>query len=119
MKNEISIEEMKKAIEHWFYSDLDIQFVLKQKKGKEKLLCCFESDAWWEHINIREPAGLVTIKSIRHKGNKRRFIGEEGSDIICERLKPYFYRSYTKEELINLVEILSEDYKFLDPETWK
>jgi len=60
-------EDLKKLVVEWFESSLDLLFVLR--RGREKLLCKFESDAWYEHIN--DESG-ITIRSIRHGGDCRR-----------------------------------------------
>lgn len=107
-------ERLKEIIEDWFHSDLDIQFILK--RGREKLLCSFESDAWYEHIN--DPERGVTVKSVRHGGERRRLIAWEGSDRIYEEITTYLNRLYTKDELLSLVEELNENYQILSPEEW-
>lgn len=91
--------------ERWFYSDLDIEFTLK--RGREKLCCKLESDVWYEHINNSRG---VTVRSIRHNGNHRRFICIEGSDKIFEDVYQYCHILYTKDELIELVRQLEEEY---------
>lgn len=95
-------------VEQWFSSDLDIEFTLK--KGKQKFYCKFESDVWYEHINNNQG---VTVRSIRHNGNHRRFIGIEGSDKIFEDVYRYCHALYTKDELIDLIHQLSEDYRIV------
>jgi hypothetical protein len=85
-----------KLIEQWFYSDLDVDFILID--GEERLYCKFESDAYY-------------VQGKRFNGKHRRFIGVEGSDSICEALKDKFSTVYTKEELINLVCLLAENFE--------
>ena len=97
---------LKQLIEYWFYSDLDIEFTLK--RGKRKLLCIFESDVWYEHIN--DPKRGVTIKSIRHNGDNRRFVVIEGDDHLYEQVKDYCHKLYTKEQLMQVVEELEHNF---------
>ena len=107
---EIKADGLITVINTWFYSDFDISFMLK--KGKEILECVFESDVWYQHIN--DSVRGVTIKSIRHDGNKRRLIGVYGSDAICNEIFARCQETYTKDELIDLVKELSLDYKIME-----
>jgi len=85
-----------KLIEQWFDSDLDIDFTLID--GEERLYCKFESDAYY-------------WQGRRFSGQHRRFIGIEGSDSICDLLRDEFHTLYTKEELIDLVHLLAENFE--------
>ena len=101
------VDELNRTIEIWFNSDLEIgNFILS--RGREKLSCMFESDAWYEHIN--DPERDVTIKSIRHEGKHRRFIGVDGSDVIFNEVYRYCHQLYDKEELLDLVDTLAREY---------
>jgi len=102
-------EKLRKLIDYWFYSDLDIEFELK--RGKGRLLCLFESDVWYEHINNNQG---VTIRSIRHKGDHRRFIVVDGDDPLFEEVKDHCHILHTKEELLALVEELEDNFRI----TW-
>lgn len=103
-----------KLIDDWFLSDLDIAFTLRDKKTHEKIPCTFESNVWYEHINNAEG---ITIKSIRHKGDKRRFIVWKCSDLAYKYLEQFCYTEYDKEQLKDLVETLSEKYYICKDET--
>lgn len=95
--------DLVKLVEDWFYSDLDIEFVLKDGKNRQ-LTCKFESDVWYEHI------GSPTRRSIRHGGDHRRFVVIEGDDGMCDDVEDRTREEYTKEELLELVEILGDEY---------
>ena len=101
-----------KLVEQWFYSDLDIEFALKDKTTHQKAICIFESDVYYEHIN--DPKRDITIKTIRHNGTLRRFIGVECSDYLYGRLKQYCNTTYTLKETLNLIEDLAEQYYILN-----
>jgi len=107
----MSKQGLKKLVKDWFYSDLDIEFRLKDKKTREVALCTFENNAWYEHIN--DPTRGVTVKSIRHKGDHREFIVVECSDHMFENLKQYCYQEYTMDQVLDLIEELSLYYRFL------
>jgi len=99
-------QEAIKLIDNWFNSDLDFQFVLT--KNRKKLLFTIESNAWYEHINNETG---ITVKSIRHGGDKRRVICVEGDDELYEEVdESIFYEEYDKQELIELLTNLSKDF---------
>jgi hypothetical protein len=83
-----------------FFSDVSIYFLLID--GEERLLCKFESDAYY-------------VKGERFGGEHRRFIALEGSDSIYSYIKDLTNEVYTKEELIDLVYLLAEDFKIAFP----
>ncbi|MBS7633315.1 hypothetical protein KEJ15_06840 [Candidatus Bathyarchaeota archaeon] len=93
-------------IDIWFYSDLEIECELKYKGSKDRALCFFESDVWYEHINNSRG---VTVKSIRHNGNRRRLVAVESGDDLWEYLRQYCYRLYAIDELNEVVEELAHN----------
>ena len=101
-------EKLRKLIDYWFYSDLDIEFELK--RGKGCLLCLFESDVWYEHINNNQG---VTIRSIRHNGDHRRFIVVDGDDDLFQEVKDHCHILHTKEKLLALVEELEDNFRII------
>ena len=92
------VTSLLKLLIDWFYSDLDIEFVIK--KGKRQLRCSFESDAYY-------------FEGIRFGGNYRRFILWEGDDELYEELEHLTKKLYNKDELIELVEWLEDEYDVL------
>ena len=88
--------EVLRTIEDWFYSDLDVQFILRD--GEEELLCTLESDCYY-------------FKGKRFKGNHRRFIAVEGSDEIYEDVRHLTQTLYTKQELMDVVNELGWRYE--------
>lgn len=110
MTKPITVEEVKKVIDVWFESDLDIgDYYLVS--GRQRLLITFESDVYYEHIN--DPDRGVTVKSIRHRGHLRRLIVYEGPDSLYRQVKDLCNKEYTKEELLQLVDDLAKKFKFV------
>ena len=108
MKN----NELKKLIDEWFYSDLDIEFIII--KNNKKLYATLESDVSYYHE--RGPNGL-TIKSTRIDGNKRKleidFATKKGNKLIDE-LCDYCGCFLNKDEMFKLLEDLeNKKYKLL------
>lgn len=91
-------ERLARLVERWFYSDLDIEFVLK--KGRERLYCKFESDVYY-------------YKGKRRRGKRRRFLAIHGSDKIYNEIKHLAStgKYYTKEELMNVIKELDESFE--------
>ena len=109
-------------VENWFYSDLDIQFAVKNDpdedtiadaihgiKDERAILCSFESDAWYDHTVRGSP---------RHGGSLRRFTVWEGDDGLYEAVEGLCNVLYDKSEIIDLIHVLDEDYTIFDAETF-
>jgi hypothetical protein len=103
----MGIRALIKLINTWFLSDLDIEFELK--RNRKKLLCLFESNVWYEHIN--DPKRGITIKSIRHKGDKRSFIVVDGDDHLFEEVKGYCYQEYDLKQTLNVARELASNFR--------
>lgn len=103
------MKKLREILDRWFYSDLDVELELKHKSNGEKAYCKLESNAYYEHIN--DPMREVTIKSVRHGGDKRAFNVIECPDGLFEQLKQYCYTEYTKDETLDLVKELTNDFR--------
>ena len=102
IKNPFTIDLIN-LIEDWFYSDLDIEFVIKDRE--RKLLCVFESDVYY-------------YEGKRHEGKHRRFVIYEGDNSLFDELEDYTKHLYTKDELIDLVYELASEYELLSTDDW-
>lgn len=103
MKN----KELQNLINEWFYSDLDIEFIII--KNNKKLYAILESDVSYYHE--RGPNGL-TIKSTRIGGNKRKLevdpATEKGNKLVDE-LCDYCGQFLNKDEMFKLLEELENN----------
>jgi len=110
-------EKLKELTKVWFYSDLDIEFCLRHKQTKDLALCILESNVYYEHINDAERG--ITVKSIRHKGDKRSFIVVDSTDRHFEELKEFCYCEYDLNETLEIIEELAHRNQIVSSEQWK
>lgn len=102
MKN----KELEELTNEWFYSDLDIAFIIM--KNNRKVRAVLESDVSYYHE--RGPEG-VTINTTRSGGDKRKLEIVDGNKKLIDELYDYCGDFLKKDEMFELLENL-ENKKF-------